>query len=556
MKSMRRKDKILPPVRLRKRPPAGKKTVLILGCGLLQRPAIETAATLGWTVIGFDGNPNAEAASLCARFETVDISDTEAVVSAALRIAERQPIDGVFTAGTDFSYSVSVAAERLGLPGIPPSVAFRASHKDAMRGCFLRGGVSSPAFVTAASASQCREARRLPLPLVVKPADSMGGRGTVRIDRYEDLPAAVEEALKFSRTETAVIEEFIDGPEFSLDGIVQNGKLTVTGFADRIICFPPYFIETGHTMPTAASPAIRAAVTAEFEKAVAALGIRDGAAKGDIKYSPSRGKAVVGEVAARLSGGFMSGWTYPYSSGINVTEAALRVAVGLPAALPSAEKRRVSAERAFLSVPGEIVRAEGIRGALKIRGVRHVFLRVKPGDRVRFPRNNVEKCGNVISVARSRRKAVRAAEKAAESVLIRLKPGDPETEAYLIYGKGVFAPRFALRTSPSYRFFFKKKEENFSDLLISFTHEPLFIEEKDDAAFRGGLKRLRRMRVFTGEKKADLVLDELFYRVYLRGGVQGAVWLADTVRHFFKLGILDEMLEKWRGNCLGDSAAD
>ena len=237
----------------------------------------------------------------------------------------------------------------------------------------------------------------------------------------------------------------------------------------------------------------------------------------------------------------MSGWTYPYSSGINVTEAALRVAVGLPAALLRTEKRRVSAERAFLSVPGEIVRAEGIRGALKIRGVRHVFLRVKPGDRVRFPRNNVEKCGNVISVARSRRKAVRAAEKAAESVLIRLKPGDPETEAYLIYGKGVFAPRFTLRKAPAYQFFYKKREE---------------IEEKDDAAFRGGLKRLRRMRVFTGEKKADLVLDELFYRVYLRGGVQGAVWLADTVRHFFKLGILDEMLEKWRGNCLGDSAAD
>lgn len=92
--------------------------------------------------------------------------------------------------------------------------------------------------------------------------------------------------------------------------------------------------------------------------------------------------------------------------------------------------------------------------------------------------------------------------------------------------------------------------------MISFSQEPLFIEEKDDAAFRGGLKRLKRMRIFTGEKKANLILGELFYRVYLRGGVQGAVWLADTVRHFFKLGILDEVLEKWRGNCLGDSAAD
>ena len=309
-------------------------------------------------------------------------------------------------------------------------------------------------------------------------------------------------------------------------------------------------------MPTAASAEIRSAVIAEFEKAVAALGIRDGAAKGDIKYSPSRKKAVVGEVAARLSGGFMSGWTYPYASGINVTAAALRVAVGLPAALPRTEKRRVSAERAFLSVPGEVVCVEGLCDAMKIRGVRHVFLRVKSGGRVRFPRNNVEKCGNVISVSRSRRKAVCAAEKAAETIFVRLKPGDPETEAYLIYGKGVFAPRFTLRKAPACQFFYKKREENFPDLLISFSQEPLFIEEKDDAAFRGGLKRLKRMRIFAGEKKANLILGELFYRVYLRGGVQGAVWLADTVRHFFKLGILDEVLEKWRGNCLGDSAAD
>ena len=553
---MRRKSDIFPLAEERIRVPSEKKTVLILGCGLLQRPAIETAAAFGWTVVGFDGNPNAEATSLCDQFETVDISDTEAVVSAAQTIAERLPIDGVFTAGTDFSYSVAVTAERLGLPGLPPTVAFRASHKDAMRECFLQNGVSSPAFVTAASPAQSSEARKLPLPLVVKPVDNMGGRGTVRIDRYEDLSAAVEEALKFSRTKTAVIEEFIDGPEFSLDGIVQNGKLTVTGFADRIICFPPYFIETGHTMPTAASAEIRSAVIAEFEKAVAALGIRDGAAKGDIKYSPSRKKAVVGEVAARLSGGFMSGWTYPYASGINVTAAALRVAVGLPAALPRTEKRRVSAERAFLSVPGEVVCVEGLCDAMKIRGVRHVFLRVKSGGRVRFPRNNVEKCGNVISVSRCRRKAVCAAEKAAETIFVRLKPGDPETEAYLIYGKGVFAPRFTLRKAPAYQFFYKKREENFSDLLISFSQEPLFIEEKDDAAFRGGLKRLKRMRIFAGEKKANLILGELFYRVYLRGGVQGAVWLADTVRHFFKLGILDEVLEKWRGNCLGDSAAD
>lgn len=533
-----------------------KKTILILGCGLMQRPAIETAKAWNWTVIGFDVNPHAEAVPLCDRFEAVDISDTEAVVSAARRLHAECGIDGVFTAGTDFSFNVASAAKALGLPGLAPEAAFAASNKSAMRAAFAGNGVSSPAFLTVASVGEAAAAARPPFPLVVKPVDNMGGRGTRRVDNEAELAGAVAEALRFSRSGKAIIEEYIDGPEFSLDALVCDGKVTITGFADRHIFFPPYFIEMGHTMPTAAPAEVRRAVESEFRKAVAALGLTTGAAKGDVKYSPARRKAVIGEVAARLSGGYMSGWTYPYASGINVTAAALRLAVGLPPALPHRERHRCSAERAFLSVPGEVVAVEGVETVLRRRCVRHLFMRAAVGDRVRFPRNNVEKCGNIITAARTRRRAVREADRAAERILIRLKAGDPQTEDYLIYGRGcgVFVPEIAEENRSE--FFFKKKEENFCNLLISYTQKPLFIEEKDcDAAFGRGLKRLRRMELFNGGKKANLILDGLFWRVYRRGGVQGAVWLADSLQHFFKLGILNEVLEKWCGNHSSDGSS-
>lgn len=533
-----------------------KKTILILGCGLMQRPAIETAKAWGWTVIGFDANPRAEAVPLCDRFEAIDISDTEAVVAAARRLHAECGIDGVFTAGTDFSYNVASAAKTLGLPGLAPEAAFAASNKAAMRAVFARSGVSSPAFATVASVAEAAAAALPPFPLVVKPVDNMGGRGTRRVDNGTDLSSAVAEALRFSRSGKAIIEEYIDGPEFSLDALVDDGKVTVTGFADRHIFFPPYFIEMGHTMPTAASVEVRRAVEAEFRKAVAALGLTTGAAKGDVKYSPARRKAVIGEVAARLSGGYMSGWTYPYASGINVTAAALRLAVGLPPALPHRGRCRYSAERAFLSVPGEIVAVEGVESVLRRRCVKHLFMRAAVGDRVRFPRNNVEKCGNIITAARTRRRAVNEADRAAERILIRLKPGDPETEAFLIYGKGCVSSSEEIPEETGCEFFFKKKEENFCNLLISYTQKPLFIEEKDcDAAFVRGLRRLRRMKLFVGGKKANLILDGLFRRVYRRGGVQGAVWLADSLQYFFKLGILNEVLEKWSRNHSSSAAA-
>ena len=165
-------------------------------------------------------------------------------------------------------------------------------------------------------------------PLVVKPCDNMGGRGCSRVESPGELDAAIADAAAFSRTGRAIVEEYMDGPEFSIDAIVYGGKVYECGFADRHIFYPPYFIEMGHTIPSAVDAETKNKLMACFEAGVHALGLTSGAAKGDIKLT-SRGP-MIGEIAARLSGGYMSGWTYPYSSGFEVTEAAIEIAMGLP----------------------------------------------------------------------------------------------------------------------------------------------------------------------------------------------------------------------------------
>ena len=401
-------------------------------------------------------------------FEPIDLKDTNALIEFAKKLKETENLDCVFTAGTDFSASVAAIAEACGFNSHSLEAALNATDKSRMRSRFAAFGAPSPKFVEADAAvaqkiADCAykagdwpfDAKFFPekYPLVVKPVDNMGARGCVTVFSLRELAEAVKTAVPLSRTGRAIIEEYMDGPEFSIDSLVFDGKLIITGFADRHIYYPPYFIEMGHTMPTAFSEEDRNNVIKAFAKGVKALGLSCGAAKGDMKLT-SNG-AMIGEIAARLSGGYMSGWTFPYASGINLTEQALFLASGEKSPifddgnlknLPKIANgvwylppKEWSAERAWISIPGKISSVSGLKEAEKMKSVKDIFPRTKEGDTAVFPENNVEKCGNCISKAKTRAEAVEAAENAVASIEMRLEPNDEKTKEFL-EGRKSFPP--------------------------------------------------------------------------------------------------------------------
>jgi biotin carboxylase len=403
--------------------------ILILGAGIMQGPALRIAKEMGLKTAAIDGDPRAPNAPLADRFECIDLKDMEGITAFGRLLRAEGGLSGIMTAGTDFSASVAYAAEKLGLPGIPYEAALNASDKERMRRCFKQAGLPSPEFIVLRQSPEPGFTLPFGYPVVVKPVDNMGGRGCRRVDFPTGLEPAVQDALKFSRSGRVIVEEYMDGPEFSLDAVVYQGEVTLCGFADRHIYFPPYFIEMGHTMPSSLDDKSQALVLKTFTAGIRALGITQGAAKGDLKLS-SRGP-MIGEIAARLSGGYMSGWTYPYASGVEPTRGAILAALGIRPETPAPCRNWTSAERAFISIPGRIRSIRGVEEAGTAGYVRDLFLRVQAGDRVRFPENNVGKCGNIISAAPSRETAVAAAEEAARFIGIRLEAPDGETEAFL-----------------------------------------------------------------------------------------------------------------------------
>jgi biotin carboxylase len=356
----------------------------------------------------------------------------------------------------------------------------------------------------------------------------MGARGVRRVDDAGALEEAVRDAVTFSRSGKAILEELIEGPEFSIDALLVNGEMHVCGIADRHIAFEPYFIEVGHTMPTVRSEADQEEITRVLHDAARALGIDNGAAKGDI-FLTERG-AVVGEVAARLSGGYMSGWTYPYASGVPVTEAAMRLALGMDPGDLTPRSRWTSAERASVSIPGRVTAVDGVEEARLTVGVREVFQRAYSGDAVVFPRNNTEKCANVISAAPSRQEAVQAAEQAISRLVFRLEAGRTETIRFLADPSPPFAfepadlrNRAALADMPS----------GTRDGGITY-YRPLPALEREtgrDWNYRSLPETVDALARFFGIMPAEEgpAHGVEFWSCILKGGLQGGLFYLDTL---------------------------
>jgi biotin carboxylase len=524
--------------------------ILILGAGVMQGPAISIARSMGLYTVVVDGDPKASEASRADRFERVDLKDKEGIEALGRDLQSSGGLSGVMTAGTDFSASVAWVAEKLGLPGIPYEAALNASDKDRMRRCFAAAGVPSPAFAVFTGETAGDAAKGLPFdfPAVVKPVDNMGARGCRRVDSPGELSAALEDALGFSRSGRVIVEEFMEGPEFSVDAIVYKDDIQVCGFADRHIFFPPYFIEMGHTMPSVLGEAETRAVLEGFFAGIRALGITAGygAAKGDLKLTPQG--PMIGEIAARLSGGYMSGWTYPYASGVELTRGAILAALGRPWT-PQPDRDWTSAERAVISIPGKVRSIHGIEQARSTEHVKNVFLRIAEGSAVRFPENNVSKCGNTISAAPSRAAAVEAAERSARAIVIRLEAGQKETDEFLQGGgeAGAFPPD-AYTLPPEMRLLLETLPEgplpeappDREALFRMGVHPfPEFAESAlPDFAGRTPRESLEAIRIITGlplpimdkdKENAPKALGRAFWRSLIRGGYQGAVYYLDTL---------------------------
>ncbi len=400
-------------------------SIIVIGAGILQIPLIRTIEKMGLTPILFDGSSDAPGMQLGFKGCIASTQDPAACARVASELEERSQVKGVITAGTDASRAVAAVAYELKLPGISKESALAASDKIIMRQRLKKAGVAVPDFCQIQDSEDILyAAKEMGFPLVLKPASSMGARGVILIRNRDEVRPAMGHVRPYSRDNRYILEKYMEGPELSVDALVFQKKKWITGIADRLITGAPYFIETGHNMPSSMPGDVLKEVEQIMFRAMDALGIDHGAGKGDIKVTPEG--VMIGEVAARLSGGYMSSHTYPLSSGVDLLKAAVEISMGISPESLTRTKKLVSIERAILGPTGKVLNISGLEEAGKINGLAHIHLNVQVGDLLPVPASNVDKAGNVIVVGSD----LQSAQSIARQVLQCIQIDTDESYTY------------------------------------------------------------------------------------------------------------------------------
>jgi len=413
--------------------------LLILAAGILQIPVIKKARDMGYYVVAADGNPEAVGLPLADKAIVANITSEEEM----LQIAREEKIDGVIHPCSEVSMNVMGRInDVLGLSGISRETAIRATNKHQMREAFERYGAPSPKSFCTDNAEEAWSIFNNKLEgqnAILKPSRNSGSRGVAKVRKAypQPLPKGkgelewaasdfeqpttrevflqlYERALTESRDHSVMIEQFVEGPEFSVEIIVWNGVVNVLTVTDKKTTEAPYFVELGHNQPSIYPNTVVDAIKEAAISGVKALGLNNCAAHAELKVMDEQPYLM--EIGARLGGDFISTELTHLSTGIDMVAAAVNVALGIEPNLQPITKPQGVCIRYFTPKPGRLV-AINHTEALEDFHIYDAEIYHRVGDLIPEVRSSLDRSGHVIVTDRTAEEAIERADNIINNVV-------------------------------------------------------------------------------------------------------------------------------------------
>lgn len=430
-----------------------QKSVLIFGVGPLQESIINRAKLMGLYTVGIDPAEDAACRNVVDAFEIVGGQDYDGTCA----VVEKYGIDAIVTAATDKPLVMMARiAEKYGFPFYSVETAQWSTDKFQMkqrfelgdvphaRGVLLRASdISHLPFAvsnqkepiangqqpTASCQKLIANGQELCLPVIVKPRDNSGSRGVKLCRTKEELEQSMAEALEYSKLDSVLVEEFIEGPEYSIEALhynaISHSPLATSGneptansqqptakviqFTEKKTTEFPYNVELGHIQPANISEENKQKIREIISKIGAALHFENCPSHTELKIN-DRGIFVI-ETSPRLGGDYITSTLTPLSTGVNMEDELLKVALG-EQINPQPEQIQFSGVRFFAFEEGSTIKhVPDVEFVKNWPNVVDFSFYLREGDQVNRITSSLNRYGQLILQAGNRGSIEEAFEK-------------------------------------------------------------------------------------------------------------------------------------------------
>lgn len=320
------------------------RKLAIIGANEFQDPLIRKAKEMGFETHVFAWAAGDVGEASADVFHPISIVEKEAI----WQVCRDEGVEACCSIGSDLAtHTVNYIQRRLGKPCNPEITDLIATNKYEMRRALSAAGIPCPGFLEVNGIPAENALSALRYPLIVKPTDRSGSRGIFRVETYAELCAAVPQSMEQSFEKRAVIEEFIEGDEYSCESISFGGEHHILALTKKHTTGAPHFIETGHDEPSDIPAERQEAVKEHILRALDALQIRYGASHAEFRITPD-GEVRIIEIGARMGGDCIGSDLVYLSTGMDFTAMVVDVACGKePDLTPKREPRAASVRFLF-----------------------------------------------------------------------------------------------------------------------------------------------------------------------------------------------------------------
>ncbi len=264
---------------------------------------------------------------------------------------------------------------------------------------------------------------------IVKPADNAGSRGVVLLENLseEKLKETYEYSKSNSRNGVLMVEEFMTGPEISVEAMTIEGQTHVITITDKITTPPPFFVELGHVEPSSLSEEVKEQVIEITKKCAKAIGLKNAPSHTEMKITKDGPKIV--ETAARLGGDFITSKLVPLSTGVDLVGNSILLATRENVNLE--KKWDKGAAIVFLKGETGTIRdiyvtteqtdeQNSIEKLRQIEGIEEIVLYKKVGDKIHHTESSNDRLGHIIATADTAKQAYELAKSVSDKIVITI----------------------------------------------------------------------------------------------------------------------------------------